>query len=70
MTDFVLRLGWAGADSSDVERRLQLSRKVVVASSGLMVLSAWFVSQLGTQLAELSWVVNGLCGGEFPLPLT
>lgn len=64
VTDFVLRLRWAGDSGDGVESRLALSRRVMVASSVLMVLSAWFVSQLGTQLAELAWVVNGLCGGE------
>ena len=64
VTDFILRLGWAGEAGDGVESRLALSRRVILASSVLMVLSAWFVAQLGTQLAELAWVVNGLCGGE------
>eukprot|EP01047_Picozoa_sp_COSAG01_P024369 COSAG01_NODE_1504_length_10094_cov_24.449925_10_plen_105_part_00 len=42
---------------------LRASRVVTLGSSCMMMLMAVFVSQLGTQLAELSWVLNGLCGG-------
>ena len=62
VTDFILRLGWVSPTSS-VAARLALSRRAMLCSSGAMILSAFLVSRLGTQIAELAWIINGLVGG-------
>ena len=52
VTDFILRLGWVSPTSS-VAARLALSRRAMLCSSGAMILSAFLVSRLGTQIAEV-----------------
>eukprot|EP01052_Picozoa_sp_SAG31_P033242 SAG31_NODE_3732_length_3940_cov_35.007550_1_plen_471_part_00 len=62
ITDFILRFNITGRPSTDSGMR-QLSQLVTVACVGIMMASAVAVSQFGAALAEISWVLNGLCGG-------
>ena len=61
ITDFLLRLNVLRGKGQ--AERLWWSRVITLFSSIGMVAAAALVSKMGTQIAEISWVVNGLCGG-------